>query len=58
MTGQRELLRLRAEAAAALGASFDLRGFHDVVLGHGQVPLPAVGTAVRSWVAAGGPVAG
>jgi uncharacterized protein (DUF885 family) len=58
MTGQRELLRLRAEAAAALGTSFDLRGFHDVVLGHGQVPLPAVGTAVRSWVAAGGPVAG
>lgn len=52
MTGQRELLRLRAVAAAQLGDRFDVRGFHDAVLGHGQVPLPAVAAAVSAWAAA------
>jgi uncharacterized protein (DUF885 family) len=51
MTGQRELLRLRAAAAVTLGDRFDVRGFHDAVLGHGQVPLPAVAAAVDAWVA-------
>lgn len=54
MTGQRALLALRAEAHDELGEAFDPRGFHDAVLGHGQIPLPAVRTAVRSWVAAHG----
>lgn len=54
MVGQRELLRLRADAHRRLGDRFDLRAFHDVVLGHGQVPLPAVAAAVEGWVAAAG----
>lgn len=37
--GQLEIRRLRADAEAALGASFDLRRFHDAVLGHGALPL-------------------
>ncbi len=57
MTGQRELLRLRAAAAETLGARFDVRGFHDAVLGHGQVPLPAVAAAVDAWVATVGSAA-
>jgi uncharacterized protein (DUF885 family) len=37
--GQLEIRRLRTEAEAALGASFDIRRFHDAVLGHGALPL-------------------
>lgn len=54
MIGQRELLRLRADAQSRLGPRFDLRGFHDAVLGHGQVPLPAVAAAVEAWIGSAG----
>ncbi|MGH3745594.1 MAG: DUF885 domain-containing protein, partial [Mycobacteriales bacterium] len=54
MIGQRELLRLRDEARVRLGDRFDLRGFHDAVLGHGQVPLPAVAAAVEAWIVSAG----
>jgi uncharacterized protein (DUF885 family) len=37
--GQLEIRRLRADAEAALGAAFDIRRFHDAVLGHGALPL-------------------
>lgn len=37
--GQLEIRRIRSEAEAALGASFDMRRFHDAVLGHGALPL-------------------
>ncbi len=50
LIGQQELLRLREHAQQALGDRFDIRGFHDVVLDHGVLPLPALGTAVRTWV--------
>ena len=49
--GQLELLRLRAEARAALGADFDMRRFHDVVLGQGALPLATLRTVVDSWLA-------
>ena len=47
--GQREILRLRAEAEADLGPAFDIRGFHDAVLGHGVVGLETLGEIVRDW---------
>ena len=50
--GQLTLLRLRGEAEVALGASFDLRGFHDTVLGAGAVGLPQLESRVRAWVQA------
>lgn len=50
MIGQMEILRLRAEAKRALGAKFDLRQFHDVVLRDGAVPLDVLGETVMKWV--------
>ena len=50
--GQLEILKLRAEAEAALGARFDLKAFHAVVLGAGAVTLPVLDERVRAWVAA------
>lgn len=47
--GQREILRLRAEAHRALGPDFDIKGFHDTVLTCGPVPLGVLGGLVRKW---------
>ena len=44
--GQLEIRRLRSEAEAALGASFDIRRFHDAVLGHGALPLSVLRSSV------------
>ena len=49
-TGQLEILRLRAEARARLGTSFDIRAFHDTVLGAGAISLPALRDRVGSWL--------
>ena len=38
--GKRDLLALRAECRARLGAGFDLRRFHDAVLDCGSAPMP------------------
>jgi uncharacterized protein (DUF885 family) len=51
MVGRREIVRLRAEATAALGGRFDLREFHDLVLRAGILPLPALARTVERWVA-------
>jgi uncharacterized protein (DUF885 family) len=49
--GQLEILRLRAKAEQALGAKFDLRAFHDQVLGAGSVPLDVLGSRIDRWIA-------
>ncbi len=49
--GQREIFRLRESARARLGARFDIKGFHDAVLGSGAVGLPVLGNLVNGWVA-------
>jgi uncharacterized protein (DUF885 family) len=50
--GQLRILQLRREATETLGTKFDLRGFHDVVLGSGAVPLDVMESNVRRWMAA------
>lgn len=49
--GQLEITKLRAEAEKTLGARFDIKGFHRVVLTAGQVPLPVLRELVMGWVA-------
>ncbi|MEO1170976.1 MAG: DUF885 domain-containing protein [Myxococcota bacterium] len=48
--GQLEILKLRAEAERVLGERFDLRAFHDVVLGSGTIPLEILAANVRGWI--------
>jgi len=50
MTGMREILRLRRELEARDGDRFDLRGFHDQVIGHGSLPLGTLAAELPSWV--------
>jgi uncharacterized protein (DUF885 family) len=49
--GQLELLRLRAEARARQGDRFDIRRFHDAVLGEGALPLPVLRQVVERSLA-------
>jgi uncharacterized protein (DUF885 family) len=53
MVGRLELLRLRAEAKQRLGDRFDIRGFHDLVLGGGALPMTVLAEVVSEWP--GGP---
>jgi uncharacterized protein (DUF885 family) len=51
MVGQREILRLRDEARAALGDRFDLPSFNAALLDSGSVPMPVLQTVIDRWVA-------
>ena len=46
--GQREIERLRAELARRDGSAFDLRAFHDALLGHGSLPLATLARELRT----------
>jgi len=48
--GELILWDLRREAEAALGAAFDIREFHDVVLTSGGVPLELLKTSIKQYV--------
>ena len=56
--GQREIERARAEVADAMGDRFDLRAFHDEVLGHGSLPLETLRREIPGWVEAAVSAAG
>jgi uncharacterized protein (DUF885 family) len=51
MVGRQTINRLRDRAKAELGNRFDIKGFHDVVLTNGSVPLTVLETLVNDWVA-------
>jgi uncharacterized protein (DUF885 family) len=49
-TGQLKILELRERAQKELGAKFDIRGFHDEVLGAGALPLQELEERIDAWV--------
>jgi uncharacterized protein (DUF885 family) len=50
--GELKIKELRAYAEATLGERFDIRAFHDEVLGRGAIPLSLLDANIRAWVAA------
>ena len=48
--GQLKIQELRARAHQELGAKFDLKAFHDVVLGSGPLPLDILERNVNQWI--------
>jgi prolyl oligopeptidase len=49
MVGKREIFALRDEAKRVMGARFDIREFHDVVLRNGAIPLTTLRRLVHQW---------
>ncbi len=48
--GQLKIQALREEAEKALGDRFDIRAFHDKLLGMGALPLSVLETEMRAWI--------
>jgi prolyl oligopeptidase len=49
--GQLKMLELRRKAESALGDDFDIRAFHDEMLGGGALPLEVLETRMNRWLA-------
>ena len=49
--GMLKIEELRRHAEESLGERFDIRGFHDVVLGGGALPMPLLEARVSNWIA-------
>ena len=49
--GMLKILKLRQKAEDSLGAEFDIRGFHDTVLGGGALPLSVLERRIDQWIA-------
>ncbi|HYG06310.1 MAG TPA: DUF885 domain-containing protein [Stenotrophomonas sp.] len=52
--GHLKMVELRERARQQLGDRFDIRAFHDLVLGNGAMPLAVLEAAVDDWIASGG----
>jgi uncharacterized protein (DUF885 family) len=50
--GQLTILGLREKAKKELGTKFDIRKFHDEVLGAGALPMDVLGARIDAWIAA------
>jgi len=49
--GMLKILELRDKAKAALGDAFDIKAFHQVILGEGSMPMNIVAKRVDDWIA-------
>ncbi|WP_394846076.1 DUF885 domain-containing protein [Pendulispora brunnea] len=49
MVGRLELQRMRSKAQVELGAAFDFRAFHDLLLGGGALPMAVLDGVVSEW---------
>ena len=49
--GELKIRELRARAEQALGSNFDIRSFHDTVIGNGSLPIAVLEELVNDWVA-------
>jgi uncharacterized protein (DUF885 family) len=49
--GEMTILHLREKAQKEMGSSFDIRKFHDAVLGEGPLPLGVLESNVNDWIA-------
>lgn len=49
--GMLKILELRERAKAELGDKFDLKAFHNQVLGHGALPLDLLERVINEWIA-------
>ena len=50
MIGRLEIEKIRADAEERLADRFNIKAFHDVVLGHGDIPLATLERIVGDWV--------
>jgi len=50
--GMLKILELREKARNELGDKFDIRAFHDAVLGGGALPLPILERVINDWIEA------
>jgi uncharacterized protein (DUF885 family) len=48
--GMLRILELRARAQSTLGSTFDIRQFHEAVLGNGSLPLDILEKQVQGWI--------
>lgn len=51
MIGRLEMMRMRTAAQKRMGDQFDIKGFHDTVIGSGLVPLETLDRMVGEWAA-------
>jgi uncharacterized protein (DUF885 family) len=49
--GMIKILELRHRAERELGARFDIKGFHDLLIGSGSMPLAVLERRVDAWIA-------
>jgi uncharacterized protein (DUF885 family) len=50
--GQLKIIELRERAKSQLGQKFDIKAFHDEVLGGGALPIDVLEARINSWIAA------
>lgn len=50
--GELKIRELRVRAEDELGSSFDIRRFHDIVVGNGSLPIAVLEETVNDWIAA------